>query len=227
MITIENQTLALAGIFQSAALIEQLATKGELNQAAFDCTFDSLFTFDAPTAMDVFGNLSGLSRGLKELTLYLGGENQAPDKNLAYYVLSMLKLSARLKRDQNLAVMVQRKLQKIEKQSRDFELSRHSVISKLQKIEKQSRDFELSRHSVISQIDGVYQSTISTIKPRVMVQGEQVYLSNSNNASKVRTLLLAGIRAAVLWHQLGGSKWKLIFSRKKYLLTANQLLAKI
>lgn len=206
MITIENQTLALAGIFQSAALIEQLATKGELNQAAFDCTFDSLFTFDAPTAMDVFGNLSGLSRGLKELTLYLGGENQAPDKNLAYYVLSMLKLSARLKRDQNLATMVQ---------------------SKLQKIEKQSRDFELSRHSVISQIDGVYQSTISTIKPRVMVQGEQVYLSNSNNASKVRTLLLAGIRAAVLWHQLGGSKWKLIFSRKKYVLTANQLLAKI
>ena len=206
MITIENQTLALAGIFQSAALIEQLATKGELNQAAFDCSFDSLFTFDVPTAMDVFGNLSGLSRGLKELTLYLGGENQAPDKNLAYYVLSMLKLSARLKRDQNLAVMVQ---------------------SKLQKIEKQSRDFELSRHSVISQIDGVYQSTISTIKPRVMVQGEQVYLSNSNNASKVRTLLLAGIRAAVLWHQLGGSKWKLIFSRKKYVLTANQLLAKI
>ncbi len=206
MITIENQTLALAGIFQSAALIEQLATKGELNQAAFDCSFDSLFTFDAPTAMDVFGNLSGLSRGLKELTLYLGGESQAPDKNVAYYVLSMLKLSARLKRDQNLATMVQ---------------------SKLQKIEKQSRDFEFSRHSVISQIDGVYQSTISTIKPRVMVQGEQVYLSNSDNASKVRTLLLAGIRAAVLWHQLGGSKWKLIFSRKKYVLTANQLLAKI
>jgi len=206
LIDIENQTLALAGIFQSAALIEQLATKGELNQAAFDCSFDSLFTFDTPTAMDVFGNLSGLSRGLKELTLYLGGENQAPDKNLAYYVLSMLKLSARLKRNQNLATMVQ---------------------SKLQKIEKQSRDFEFSRHSVISQIDGVYQSTISTIKPRVMVQGEQVYLSNSDNASKVRTLLLAGIRAAVLWHQLGGSKWKLIFSRKKYLLTANQLLAKI
>jgi len=206
MMTIENQTLALAGIFQSAALIEQLATKGELNQAAFDCSFDSLFTFNTPTAMDVFGNLSGLSRGLKVLTLYLGGENQAPDQNLAYYVLSMLKLSSRLKRDQNLSAMVQ---------------------SNLQKIEKQSRDFELSRHSVISQIDGVYQSTISTINPRIMVQGEQVHLRNSDNASKIRTLLLAGIRAAILWHQLGGSKWKLIFSRKKYVLTANQLLLKI
>ena len=206
MTTIENQTLALAGIFQSAALIEQLATQGELNQAAFDCSFDSLFTFDAPTAVDVFGDLSGLSRGLKVLTLYLSGESQAPDKNVAYYALSMLKLSSTLKRNQNLATRVQ---------------------SNLQKIEKQSRDFELSRRSVISQIDGVYQSTISTISPRVMVQGEQVYLSNSNNASKIRTLLLAGIRAAILWHQLGGSKWKLIFSRKKYVLTANQLLLKI
>jgi len=206
MMTIENQTMALAGIFQSAALIEQLATQGELNQAAFDCSFDSLFTFDAPTAVDVFGNLSGLSRGLKVLTLYLGGESQAPDKNVASYVLSMLKLSSTLKRNHNLATRVQ---------------------SNLQKIEKQSRDFELSRRSVISQIDGVYQRTISTISPRIMVQGEQVYLSNSDNASKIRTLLLAGIRAAVLWHQLGGSKWKLIFSRKKYVLTANQLLLKI
>ena len=204
--TIENQTLALAGIFQSAALIEQHATGGELNQAAFDCSFDSLFTFDAPTAMDVFGNLSGLTRGLKVLSLYLTSENQGLDKNVVYYVLSMLKLASKLKCDQKLAAMIQ---------------------GKLQKVETQSRDFELSRHSVVSQIDGVYQSTISTIKPRILVQGEQVYLRNPDTAAKIRTLLLAGIRAAVLWHQLGGSKWKLVFSRKKYAITANQLLVKV
>jgi len=206
MMAIENQTLALAGIFQSAALIEQLATDGELNQAAFDCSFDSLFKFDAPTTMDVFGNISGLSRGLKVLTHYLGSENQDPGKDVAYYVLSMLKLSARLKRDHEMASLIQ---------------------SKLQKIETQSRNFELSRPTVVSQIDGVYQSTISTINPRIMVQGEQMYLRDSDHAGKIRTLLLAGIRAAVLWHQLGGSKWKLIFSRKKYVLAANQLLVKI
>ncbi len=206
MTKIENQTLALAGIFQSAALIEQLATEGELNQAAFDCSFDSLFTFEAPTALDVFGNLSGLSRGLKVLTQTLGSNNQYPGKNVTYYALSMLKLSAKLKRDLNMAAQVQEKLQKTESLSRDFELSRQSVISK---------------------IDGVYQSTISTMTPRIMVQGEQAYLSNSDNASKIRTLLLAGIRAAVLWYQLGGNQWKLVFSRKKYLLSANHLLVKI
>ena len=206
MTTIENQTLALAGIFQSAALIEQLATEGELNQAAFDCSFDSLFTFEAPTALDVFGSLSGLSRGLKVLTQALGSNNQYLSKNVTYYALSMLKLSAKLKRDLNMAAQVQEKLQKTESLSRDFELSRQSVISK---------------------IDGVYQSTISTMTPRIMVQGEQTYLSNSDNASKIRTLLLAGIRAAVLWYQLGGNQWKLVFSKKNYLLSANHLLVKI
>ncbi len=206
MTTIDNQTLALAGIFQSAALIEQLATEGKLNQAAFDCSFDSLFTFEAPTALDVFGNLSGLSRGLNVLIQALGSNNQHPGKNVTYYALSMLKLSAKLKRDLNMAAQVQEKLQKTESLSRDFGLSRQSVISK---------------------IDGVYQSTISTMTPRIMVQGEQTYLSNSDNASKIRTLLLAGIRAAVLWYQLGGNQWKLVFSRKKYLLSANQLLVEI
>lgn len=206
MTTFENQTLALAGVFQAAALIEQLATGGELNQAAFDCSFDSIFTFDAPTPIDVFGNLSGITRGLKVLGQYLGSENQEPSKHLAYYVLSMLKLSSKLIRDEKIATEIQ---------------------GKLQKIESQAKNFEMSRHSVVNQIDGVYQDTISTMKPRIMVQGEQVYLRNTDAAGKIRTLLLAGIRAAVLWQQLGGNKWKLVFSRKKYALTANQLLLKV
>ena len=206
MTTIEDQTLALAGIFQSAALIEQLATEGELNQAAFDCSFDSLFTFEVTNAIDVFGNLSGLSRGLKTLSLTLGGNDRNPDKNITYYALSMLKLSAKLKRDHNMATLVQDLLKTTESQSRDFNLGRMSVINK---------------------IDGVYQSTISTITPRIMVQGDRTYLGDSINASKIRTLLLAGIRAAVLWRQLGGSQWKLVTSRKKYVRTANNFLLKI
>ncbi len=206
MTTIEDQTLALAGIFQSAALIEQLATEGELNQAAFDCSFDSLFTFEVTNVIDVFGNLSGLSRGLKTLSLTLGGNDRNPDKNITYYSLSMLKLAAKLKRNHDMAALVQDRLKTTESQSRDFNLGRMSVINK---------------------IDGVYQSTISTITPRIMVQGDRTYLGDSINASKIRTLLLAGIRAAVLWRQLGGSQWKLLTSRKKYVRTANNFLLKI
>lgn len=205
MSNLESQTMALAGMFQCAALIEQMATNGDLNAAAFDCSFDSLFTFDAPTTLDVFGDLAGLSRGLNVLSQYLDGEGQK-SSHVAYYVLSMLKIAVRLQGDKSLAGEIQTSLQKIESQSREFGLSRNSIIAK---------------------IDGLYQSTVSTINPRIMVQGEQNYLSNSNNASKIRTLLLAGIRAAVLWSQLGGSKWKLLVSRKKYLLMAKQLLSSL
>ena len=206
MSSIENQTLALAGIFQSASLIEQLAYKGELNQAAYDCSFDSLFTFNAPTAIDVFGNLAGLSRGLKALTQYLGGENQDSGSNMAYYVLSMLKIASLLKSDQKMATVIQTGLQTIETQAAEFEMSRISVASK---------------------IDGLYQDTLSTINPRIMIKGEQNYLTNSANAGRIRVLLLAGVRAAVLWHQLGGGKWKLMISRKKYVHRANQILLKL
>ncbi len=201
---IDNQTLALAGMFQAAVLIEQLATSGEINAAAFDCSFDSLFTFDAPTAVEVFGDLSHLSRGFNTLTAYLGGEGKSSGKNIAYYVLSMLKLAKGLQADQKTSDQLQQSLRNIESRSRKFEMSRTSMIGK---------------------IDGLYQETISDLNPRIIVQGEQSYLTNSDNAAKIRTLLLAGIRAAVLWQQLGGSRWKLLLLRKKYVATAQSYLA--
>jgi high frequency lysogenization protein len=48
-----------------------------------------------------------------------------------------------------------------------------------------------------------------------MVNGEHGHLSNPLIAAKVRAALFAGIRSAFLWHQLGGSRWQLLFSRKK------------
>lgn len=204
MSDLENQTMALAGLFQCAALVEQMATNGDINQAAFDCSFDSLFAFDAATTVDIFGDLAGLSRGLDVLAQYLGGEGRQTSKHIVYYVMSMLKIAARLRDNQNMA---------------------NEILTSLQKIESQARDFNFSRKIIIAKIDGVYQNTVSTINPRILVHGEQNYLSNSDNASKIRTLLLAGIRSAVLWNQLGGSKWKLLFSRKKYVRTAKQLLS--
>ena len=40
---------------------------------------------------------------------------------------------------------------------------------------------------------------------------------------KIRACLLAGIRSAVLWRQVGGSKWQLLFHRKKLVQAAQQL----
>lgn len=199
---IENQTLALAGVFQSATLVHQLSTTGQLNQTAFDCSFDSLFTFDAPTTIDVFGDIANIQLGVNTLKTYLAGESGAATKSIVYYILTLLKIAKQLKRNDTMS---------------------SKIIERLQTIDTQSRQFELGRSNLTAKIGELYQETISTINPRIMVRGEQIYLSNNDSASKIRMLLLAGIRAAILWQQLGGSKWRLIFARTTYVQAAIKL----
>ena len=198
----ENQVLALAGMFQAAAVVNELAFSGNLDDASFEASLDSLFTFDAESPQQVFGGVERLQRGFRALEAYLGGEIAGGGRNIAYYVLSMMKIALRL--------------------TRDAELSK-TLIERLRGIERNAADYEMSRSAVVNKIDGLYQETISDLRPRIMVAGEQNYLLNGDNAARVRTLLLAGIRAAVLWRQLGGSKWKLLISRKRYVAIARGL----
>ena len=38
-------------------------------------------------------------------------------------------------------------------------------------------------------------------------------MKQTTTSDRIRTLLLAGIRSAMLWRQLGGNKWQIIFGR--------------
>ena len=198
----ENQVLALAGMFQAAVVVDDLAFKGNLDEQAFDTSLNSLFTFDADTPQEIFAGADKLCRGYRALDEYLGGELRSGSKNIAHYVLSMMKIASRLARDERLSTI---------------------ISDRLREIERSGADFEMSRSATVIKIDGLYQETISNLHPRIMVAGEQNYLLNTETAARVRTLLLAGIRAAVLWRQLGGSKWKLLFARKKYVAVARHL----
>jgi high frequency lysogenization protein len=201
---LENQTLALAGMFQAATLVDELALHGNCDPGEFNCSVDSLFTIDAETARDALGDIPCLTRGFGAMVTYLGGENLSPGRNIAYYLLSMLKLATQILRDEKLS---------------------ETLLKGLRGIESNRVDFDMSRASVINKIDGLYQDCISGLSPRIIVRGEQNYLRNADNAAKIRALLLAGIRAAVLWQQLGGNRWSLFWSRKKYVTTAKKLLS--
>jgi high frequency lysogenization protein len=198
---LENQTLALAGMFQAATLVDELALHGNCDKVEFDCSFDSLFTIDAETTREALGDIACLSRGFRAMGDYLGGANRAPGRNIAYYLLSMLKLSSQILRDDRLS---------------------ETLLKGLRGIDSSCTDFNLGQQSMIIKIDGLYQDCISGLSPRIIVRGEQSYLRNDVSAAKIRALLLAGIRAAVLWQQLGGNRWSLFWSRKKYVATAKK-----
>ena len=74
------------------------------------------------------------------------------------------------------------------------------------------------RHpAVIAAFGGLYEDTLSTFRHRIQVHGDMRNLQQSGNAAKIRALLLAGIRSARLWRQLGGYRWQMVFSRRKLL----------
>jgi high frequency lysogenization protein len=74
------------------------------------------------------------------------------------------------------------------------------------------------------EIATLYTDTISGLSPRIVVNGKPQYLKLERTVDWIRTLLLAGLRSAVLWDQLGGGRFELLFGRKRIVREAESLL---
>ncbi|MDA1342414.1 MAG: high frequency lysogenization protein HflD [Proteobacteria bacterium] len=200
-----NQTIALAGIAQVAVLVQQLATTGTCDQQAMEASIGSILKIDSDSVGDIYGGLAGLKLGLEQLDGQITGE-KAPNPEQARYAAAIVFLERRLS-------------------------DRKDMLSTIQagivKAQSQSEEFGVLHGNVLANLGSLYQSTISTLQPRVMVNGDQSYLARPDIASKVRALLLAGVRSALLWRQCGGSRWKFIFYRKKIQTELQYLLKQI
>ena len=191
--TITNQTIALAGIAQAAALVQQLATTGTADPIAMEASIASVLKIDSDSVIDVYGGLAGIKLGLKQLNEQMTGY-KIVNPEQARYSASLVFLENQLSARKDLLKTIQIGVTKAQAQSEHFGLLHENVLANLGEI---------------------YQSTISTLQPRIMVNGEQAYLSRPDVANKIRACLLAGIRSAILWKQCGGTRWKFLFFRKK------------
>ena len=68
----------------------------------------------------------------------------------------------------------------------------------------------------------LYSSIISPNFPKLIIFGEEEYLQRIDNQELIRALLLAAIRAIVLWRQVGGRRRFFIFRRKAIIEYARQ-----
>ena len=84
--------------------------------------------------------------------------------------------------------------------------------------------YEPTHRNQIAAMADIYKQTISCISPRIMVKGKPLHLQNPDTQNRIRALLLAGIRSAILWKQLGGKRLQLLFARKRILAEAEKLL---
>lgn len=203
--SLEDKTIALAGIFQATHLVKNLAWEGKTNEPAMCSSLETLLRFDVPDVLSVYGDLSGIVDGLRTLKHQLTNPTDR-DVDVTRYAITLIHLERKIAKTP--AIL-------------------NTITQRLEVVNKQLDYFDLTHENTIAKLAEIYKDTISTIQPRIIVQGEQAYLSNKDNANKIRALLLAGIRSAVLWRQCGGSRWQILFSRKKYLRSVETLLAKI
>ena len=202
--SMQERTIALAGIFQNCQQVQRLASTGKIDSYILDIAVKAILNTEPENSLEVFQGLPGIRDGMSLIQQQLGNSDKNRDMELTRYSISVLFLANKLLKNQAM----------LKKLSDGIEKARNQVDH-----------FGLDHENIYASLGGLYSDTISQLNPRIMVSGEPEILNNSGNASKIRTLLLSSIRAAVLWQQLGGSRWQLLLKRKQMVNIAKELAA--
>jgi len=207
--TDRDQTLALAGVLQAAYLVQQLARRGAADREPFAYSIASIFVIHAKTTATIYDGVAGISLGLKLVRDKLGDRNKPEYVELASYTRALIELAARLSKNDDLMARIGQAIQAI-----------GSQVDSPDKINIHAEPSD----KLIRDLAGLYQKTLNDMPPRVLITGERVYLDDPAITDKIRAVLLAGVRAAVLWHQVGGRRWHLLFRQLHHSLQARNIL---
>jgi high frequency lysogenization protein len=201
--TITDKAIAFAGILQATHCVRDIARNGRTDNDAMQSSLESLFVIDADKTEDVYGGLQGLRYGLGQgAKLFSSGSKQI-DMECMQYTIAVIQLERKLARQPKMLAQ---------------------ISAGIERARQQAEHYSLTHENVIANLAGLYEDTLSTLKPRILVNGDPAWLNDTHNVSKVRAMLLAAIRSAVLWRQSGGTRLQLLFSRKKYLAEFQRLL---
>lgn len=200
-----DTTIAFAGMLQVGELVRQMASSGTCSQQAARASLDSVFIMNPQSAEDIYGDLNGVRLGLRVLVELFSARNNQESMISLNYALGLSKLATAVQRDRARQDALGREISLAEAAWRNSE--------------------ELLDDCVISQLADVYERHISTLPFRLSVSGKPEYLRQTDKVAFVRALLLAGIRSAFLWQQVGGRQWRLLFQRRRMLHQAEILLA--
>ena len=200
-----DRVIALAGLAQAVEAVLQIASDGYADELLLEPVLDSLFATDPPDTETVYGGLRRIRNGLQLLIAQF--EGQGPRRSAANRIaITVLQVERKL--------VAQRAL-----------MDRLGAgIAQIAPARERSGslDFDIQQ-----QLGDLYSGTVSTLTPRVLVQGNPAQLGQSAVVARIRAALLAAVRAAVLWRQLGGSWWDLTLRRGAVLSTARRLLAEL
>ena len=198
----QGQILGLAGLWQAINAVLELAHTGRCEDRSLETAIASILRIDAESPEAVFGGVGEVGPGLVLFADHLDGKKR--DHHLSRIVATVLHLERRLSRQPGL---------------------RTSLQQGIEGAQRTAASLGNTHDSVIARLDDLYTATVSNLRPRVMVQGNPLYLTQPRIVGRIRTLLLAAIRAAVLWRQSGGTRLGILLRRKRLVAAARRLAA--
>lgn len=201
MTPFDDRVLALGALLVALSQVRRIAETGQSDTATLQVALDSVFRLDAADTAAAVGGVDAVRPGLRLLRDYLAGTNK--DEALGKLAMAVMQLERRFVAD---AAMTER------------------VRTGLRALQGPVERLGSPHHDVVAGLASLYADTISHLRPRVMVQGNPHYLGQAGVVAEIRSLLLAALRAAVLWRQMGGSLWDFLFRRRDMAAAIDQLM---
>lgn len=223
MSPIQQQLYALSGLFQSVYCIRFVAMRTEVLPEALDAPLiQAILTQDSKKLTDIFdpslGHLQSseqmtvqniethfhLDAGLKFCQNFLRGDKNFPRDSLEL-LINLLRLERRLHKSPQ---------------------AQAELGQGIKQVIRQKNHFQFDTVRIYESLAGLYSSHLRSLDRPILVKGTPQLLQQPLIQHKVRGLLLAGVRCAVLWRQLGGKRRHFLLNRKKLLQETYHLESK-
>ncbi|GIU49636.1 high frequency lysogenization protein HflD [Shewanella algidipiscicola] len=197
-----DRTMAFAGILQAISLVQRVARHGQADNDAIAASLNSILVTNPDSTSEVYADKVALNQGYQLILNQLGDDKQK-DVEITRYLIGILALERKLARSSNAMGM---------------------LAERINQVHRQLHHFSITDDQVIGNFAGIYSDIISDLGPKIQISGNPEFLKQPLVQQKIRALLLAAIRSAVLWRQLGGKRRHLVFSRKAIVDTAKKSL---
>ena len=198
----KNQCISMAAIIQAAHIVDEIAVTGKYSEKHLKASANSVFSVDTSNLAEIYPDLSELKLGLQNLISIFNDGKTYTKSRVVRYTFAIIQLQLILEKDPNMLIQIHEKLRIKNEQATD---TLESLFNRC------------------SQAAEIYSTTLSKLRFKIYITGDRELISQNNNEKIIRAMLLAGIRAAFLWHQFGGRRWKLFFQRRKMVEVARSL----
>lgn len=193
-----HQVMALAAMCQVAKQVQKVAQYGNSNSHDLEILLSSIIQTSPQSPEDVYQGTENLRAGYKILMAQLSAGAQK-DVEIVKYVGGLMQLERALSANTK---------------------SLTELGKRIDDIHRRLDHFAITDESVVAGLADIYSSVLSPLGHRIQVYGKPELLKQQLTQNKIRALLLAGIRSAVLWRQMGGKRRHFFFAKRNILAIA-------